>query len=375
MSQSPDQPFPHGSGAYPTAYPPVGGGGSGLYGTPVPASADSPVTARGVVPLRPLLVGELLDGGATALRANPGIMLGLSAIVVAAGQLLAVPLDYLYLRYLAGRVDGSTTAGGSAAIIELSDFRPSLLIDVLTMSLLVGLLVTTVSRAVLGRPARLGEVWASTRRKLPRLLGLAAVVYLVCLGSVALAVAPGVALLAAGNSGGGVLVFFGAVGGSVFALYRAISWLLAPAALVLEDQPIRKALKRSSVLVKGAWWRTFGVFLLAVLVAELIAAVLAIGEHQVLGSRLSPVTKYSDGTYAGHDVTLLSVFLAAAFTTAIQAVVSPFVAAVNALQYVDRRMRREALDIQLARSSRGAPGAGGAVGGVGTTVEQSRTAL
>ena len=102
---------------------------------------------------------------------------------------------------------------------------------------------------------------------------------------------------------------------------------------------------------------------------------LAIGEHQVLGSRLSPVTKYSDGTYAGHDVTLLSVFLAAAFTTAIQAVVSPFVAAVNALQYVDRRMRREALDIQLARSSRGAPGAGGAVGGVGTTVEQSRTAL
>ena len=209
-----------------------------------------------MVPLRPLLVGELLDGGATALRANPGIMLGLSAIVVAAGQLLAVPLDYLYLRYLAGRVDGSTTAGGSAAIIELSDFRPSLLIDVLTMSLLVGLLVTTVSRAVLGRPARLGEVWASTRRKLPRLLGLAAVVYLVCLGSVALAVAPGVALLAAGNSGGGVLVFFGAVGGSVFALYRAISWLLAPAALVLEDQPIRKALKRSSVLVKGAWWRT-----------------------------------------------------------------------------------------------------------------------
>jgi hypothetical protein len=372
MSQSPDEPFASGSGAYPTAYPPVEGVGSGLYGAPVTmpviAPVTAPMTAPGVVPLRPLQVGELLDGAATALRAHPGIMLGLSAIVVAAGQLLAVPLDYLYLRYLTGQVDGSTTTGGSTAIIELAGFRPSTLIDLLTMSLLIGLLITTVSRAVLGRPAPLGEVWASTRRKLPRLLGLAAVVYLVCLGSVSLAVAPGLALVAGGEPAGGVLVFFGVVGGGVFALYRAISWLLAPAALVLEDQPIRKALKRSSVLVKGAWWRTFGVLLLAVVVAELIAAVLAIGEHQVLGSRLSPVTKYSDGTYAGHDVTLLSVFLSAAFTTAIQAVVSPFVAAVNALQYVDRRMRREALDIQLTRSSRGA-------GAAGQAVEQPRTAL
>jgi hypothetical protein len=95
------------------------------------------------------------------------------------------------------------------------------------------------------------------------------------------------------------------------------------------------------------------VLLLALLVAELISAVLAVAEQAVVGTQLSPVTSYSDGTFGGHEVTWVAVFLSALFGTAIQAVVSPFVAAVTALQYVDRRMRREALDIQLARSVRG----------------------
>jgi hypothetical protein len=74
------------------------------------------------------------------------------------------------------------------------------------------------------------------------------------------------------------------------------------------------------------------------------------------------VTSYDNGTYGGHQVTWVSVFLAAAFSTAIQAMVAPFVAAVTALQYVDRRMRREALDIQLGRSIRNAGAANGGAG-------------
>jgi hypothetical protein len=72
----------------------------------------------------------------------------------------------------------------------------------------------------------------------------------------------------------------------------------------------------------------------------------------VIGSRLSPVSQNGDGTFSGHHVSLAYVFLGALFSAAIQAVVAPFAASVTALQYVDRRMRREGLDIQLGMNAR-----------------------
>src|SRR5207247_1852486 len=154
----------------------------------LPAPALYSPGRQGVVPLRPLQAGEMLDGAVTAMREHPGVMLGMSAIVVAFGQLLAIPMDFFYLRYLAGLVDSSTTSGGSRGIIDLASFRPSTLINILTVAMLVGLLSTTVSRSVLGRPAPLGEVWAATRPRVLRLLGLVGLIYLVFFGSIALAV-------------------------------------------------------------------------------------------------------------------------------------------------------------------------------------------
>ena len=43
--------------------------------------APPPVVKPGVIPLRPLGVGEILDGAVTTIRRNPAPMLGLSAIV------------------------------------------------------------------------------------------------------------------------------------------------------------------------------------------------------------------------------------------------------------------------------------------------------
>ena len=330
-------------------------------GTNAPSDAPGPV-GRGIVPLRPLQVGEILDGAVTAMRAYPGIMLGLSAMVVAVGQAVAMPLDYLYLRYLAGLVDSSTTLGSGTGINDLALVRPSVLLNALIVSLLVGLLTTTVSRAVLGRPVTLAEVWAATRPKLLRLVGLAVLVFLVLLGALTLGILPGALIVAGGQPAGNLLIFFGTIAAGVFVVNRWVAWSLAGAALVLEDQPIRKALKRSSVLVKGAWWRVLGIALLGLLVAELVVLILALLEQALLGGNLSPVTDNGDGTFTGHQVSMLYVFFGALFSTAIQAIVGPFIAAVVALQYVDRRMRREGLDIQLGMNARGASSAPGGSG-------------
>ncbi|ACU76419.1 integral membrane protein [Catenulispora acidiphila DSM 44928] len=307
---------------------------------------------RGVVPLRPLQAGEILDGAITAMRAHPGVMLGLSALVVTLGQAVAIPLDYLYLHFLAGLVNDNTTLGSGTGINDLAMLRPSVLLNALIVSLLVGLLTTAVSRAVLGRPVTLGEVWTLTRPRLPRLVGLSLLIFVVLLGILALGTLPGLLLAVAGSPFAALVLLLGIGGAVTLAVNRWVAWSLAGAALVLEDQPVRRSLKRSSTLVKGGWWRVLGVSLLALLVSEMIAVVLSVVEQVVVGSNLSPVSDNGDGTFAGHHVSLLYVFLGALFSAGIQSVVSPFAASVMALQYVDRRMRREGLDIQMAMNAR-----------------------
>ena len=344
---------------------------SHLTGVNAPVGDAGATTAgpgRGVVPLRPLQAGEILDGAVTAMRAHPGVMLGLSALVVALGQAIAIPLDYLYLRFLAGLVNGDTTLGSGTGINDLSLLRPGVLLNALIVSLLVGLLTTAVARAALGRSVTLGEVWTQTRPRLPRLLGLSLVIFVALFGLLAVGMIPGLLLAAADSPAAPLVLLLGLGGAAALVVNRWVSWSLAAAALVLENQPVRKALKRSSTLVKGGWWRVLGVSLLALLVAELVALVLSVVEQVVVGSNLSPVSDNGDGTYSGHHVALVYVFLGALFSAGIQAVVSPFTASVMALQYVDRRMRREGLDIQLAMSARARrDGAAAAVSGAAGT--------
>ncbi|WP_194923795.1 hypothetical protein [Catenulispora pinisilvae] len=311
-----------------------------------------PASPTGVVPLRPLQAGEILDGAVTAMRANPGVMLGLSALVVTLGQVVAIPLDYVYLRFLAGLVDDNTTLGSGSGINDLALLRPGVLLNALIVSLLVGLLTVAVSRAALGRPVTLGEVWRLTRPRLLRLVGLALVIFIVLFGALALGMVPGLLLAAAGSQAAALVLLLGIGAGAALALNRWVAWSLAAAALVLEDQPVRRALKRSSTLVKGGWWRVLGITLLALLVSEVVAAVLSVVQQALIGSNLSPVADNGDGTFSGHHVSLLYVFLGALFSAAVQSVVSPFAASVMALQYLDRRMRREGWDIQLALNAR-----------------------
>jgi len=330
----------------PTAAPSVPGSDD-------PRAAYTPAgLGRGVVPLRPLQAGEILDGAVTAMRTHPGVMLGLSALVVTVGQAIAIPLDYLYLRFLATLVDQNTTRNGGAGINALAALRPGVLVNALIVSLLVGLLTTAVSRAALGRPVTLAEVWKQTRPRLLRLFGLSLLIFITLFGALVVGILPGLALAAAGSPVAALVLLLGLGGAAAFALNRYVAWSLAGAALVLEDQPVRRALKRSSTLVKGGWWRVLGVSLLALLVSEMVAVVLSVVQQVVIGSNLSPVSDNGDGTYSGHHVAVLYVFLGALFSAAIQSVVSPFAASVMALQYVDRRMRREGLDIQLAMNAR-----------------------
>jgi hypothetical protein len=102
-------------------------------------------------------------------------------------------------------------------------------------------------------------------------------------------------------------------------IYLAIRWFFAPQAVVIDGERGPGALRRSSELVQGFWWRTFAIVLVAQLPAILIglpfASLAAANDRQVFA-------------LVGEIVT--------------QSVAAPFVALLATLLYYDLRARQAA---------------------------------
>ena len=74
-----------------------------------------------------------------------------------------------------------------------------------------------------------------------------------------------------------VLVLTITVVGIPFAIHRFIRWSLFAEACMLDDLPATESLRRSSELVKGHWWRTFGFTALIDAIAVLSGPLLGVG--------------------------------------------------------------------------------------------------
>lgn len=351
----------------PPAYGPPGGGGYGGrapvappgWGPPPGGFPPPPPPPKpGIVALRPLGVSEILDGAISAMRGYPRIMLGLSAVVAAAAQLLTLPLTWLLMRDSADaalRFSRPTTPQEDVtfAASALTATGVQLVVTLVATLVLTGVLTIVVSRAVLGRPVTTRDAWAGARPRVPALLGVTLLVTVIELGVGTAALAPG-ALLALGGAPTVVTGLAFAVGIPAFLAfgsYLYVAFALAPPAIVLEHLPVRASLRRSRQLVRGAWWRTFGILLLVNVLSTLLANILAV-PFQLLAMLLAFLTGDGLNIYA-----LLPLLVTSLGTILGSAVTWPFTAVSTALLYVDRRMRREALDVDLARAA-GVPSAG-----------------
>ncbi|MFJ9443796.1 hypothetical protein ACIRRH_18260 [Kitasatospora sp. NPDC101235] len=317
-------------------------GGHRPYGWGAPASPKP-----GVIPLRPLSFGELLDAAVTTVRRHWRTVLALSlgfAVIAQAGTVLVNLL-----------IKGKT-GQATQTLRMLADLPLELLLNVFATALLT----IVVSRAVLGRSATAGEAWRDARPRLLQLLGLTLLTVLLGPGVMLLGFAPLIGYTATGTGSpaiAGLLTLVGLLTVPV-AVWLWMRFSLAAPALMLEKQGVLTALSRSRRLVRGAWWRVFGINLLGHLLALVVAVVIAV-PFQIIGLVLGFESINRQGLPDTADqgvamVLLLAVagILAGTFTT-------PFIAALGVLVYIDQRIRREALDIELARAA-GLPEHGGA---------------
>ncbi|MFI6108531.1 glycerophosphoryl diester phosphodiesterase membrane domain-containing protein [Streptomyces sp. NPDC051310] len=319
-----------------------GGQHQGGWGRP-------PVAKPGVIPLRPLGVGEILDGAVSTLRAHWRTVLGLTITV----SVLIQIGDILVQRFLVPRVpEVEPDATPAEALAQSVDAAQASLIGLFpTMILsLIGTLVTTalltvvISRSVLGRPVTLSEAWAEARPRLPQLLGLTLLLPLMSAGIIAVGLVPGLL------TGSAPLAALGGFAAFVVMIWLVIRFSLASPALMLERQGIAPALRRSAKLVRGAWWRVFGILLLTVLLLFLVSMIIAI-PFSMIG--LAVDGEGIGGLLTGSQPEFGWAFL---IITGIGAVISsaityPISSGVTVLLYVDQRIRREALDLELARAA------------------------
>ena len=353
----------------PAAMPGYGGWGPG-YGQPggPPPNPQwmSPTPAApkpGVVPLRPLGFGEILDGAFNTVRRYPKVTVGLSAVVYGVAGLIAIALTWLVLRPLVPASSQVQIAAGRLSEDQvlrlLSGTIPVLavlgVLFLLVTTVLLGLMTHVVSRAVLGQTVTAGEAWQAVRGQLPRLLGLCLLLGLIQIGSVLVLVPALIVGITTENAG---LAFLLAVPLTLCSValfvYLYTLFSLAAPALVLERQGVLAALGRSARLVRGSWWRITGIIFVVGLITGMVSMLFRI-PFELIGMVVALATTGAgaDPLAVGSAQTAIS---GLGFVVA-QSLTGPFTAACGVLIYVDQRMRREGLDLELARSAGLAPGA------------------
>lgn len=354
------------SPSYGTDVPPTTPGGS--YSTPYdqdagaqqrgaadqqPNAAWAPAPQPGIIPLRPLAIGDLFDGTFRAIRSNPTVMFGFAVAVMAVLSLISAFMTWYSVGTLFNYLEDPAAMQGdnidtAAAFVtsSLLSGMASTALNVIAIMILSGMLALTVTDAVLGHMTTIEHAWERIRPRVWKLLGLSLLVSLIS-SAVMVAVFAifgglGVALYAATESIGLLValgIFLGLPITIVAAFYVQVKLVFAPVILAIEGQGVITSIKRSFVLTQGSFWRVLGRLLLITLVTSFVGGILGsvAGIFQALLPLLvSEAMALAIGTFLTGLMTALLIPVSSAFQT---------------LMYIDERIRKENLAPALIQAS------------------------
>ncbi|MFG3435977.1 glycerophosphoryl diester phosphodiesterase membrane domain-containing protein [Nonomuraea sp. NPDC047897] len=366
-----EQPPPYGApqaspwtapGLHPPAAPGAGPGhgpghgtGHGAQGPPPPQQWQQPgygylpppALRPGIIPLRPLGLGDILDGTIKLIRSNPKAVLGLSAV---AALLAAVPVSignvFLLDATAAAMADPAADPGDlpGGFLAQFGGPLVSLAVGFVVVTMLTGVLTRILGRAVFGGNMTAAEAWRLTRGRVPALFAVVALQAAILLAPLVVVVLIVWALVASGGSmppGAGVaglllfMVFY-----VCYVLFFRTRFAFAAPAVVLESRGPLDAMRRSWTLVGGGFWRVLGILLLTSLLVGFIGSILQL-PFTIAGTLFGMLGGGGVGTL------ILAGVLTAVGGTLGAMITYPFEAGVAGLLYADRRMRSEAFDLVL----------------------------
>jgi hypothetical protein len=275
------------------------------------------VAAVSAPALRPLGIGEILDASLKIAWRNLGTLARIVLVVVGPAQILiaivnisAIP-DYRPRSSLFSS-SGDQTIAGDEVWTYLAATLTALVIGFLASQFATGACFRAVAETYLGHKTGWRSSLAFAARKFHSIL------WIVLLGS--------------------LLTILGAFLCVIPGIYLWVSFAVALPVLMSEGQKGRRALGRSRSLVRGRWWKTAILLVVAGILSTLLSGLVsgAISALSLTGN--NPVALFLIAAVAGTAGALIS---------------TPFTAAYHTVLYFDLRVRKEAFDLRLLASRLG----------------------
>nr|WP_202894477.1 hypothetical protein [Kribbella italica] len=318
--------------------------------------------------MRPWLPADLLDNAARTISENKAIMLGLPVLAGIALAAVQAGLTQLTVPGGIGALFGEDDPLEQAGAALLLMYGVQLVLFAVVSSMLAGIIALAAVRSQLGRRLGPRELLRLVRPALP---ALAAVGLLQSLSFVVLLAGWGLSVFGIGlgadaaisSDAAGLVSVLLILVGAVLVIIFGIRLVLAGTVVLMEGKhapdiglyvPARVgvfgSLKRSWYLVKGRFWRVFGVLLFGGVVVNIVSYALQFGVTTLV------LTLGSWVDSSGGDAALIvgiAVAAAAGVATVATLIASlAFMSAVQALIYLDLRVRREGLDLWMRPSLR-----------------------
>jgi hypothetical protein len=210
-----------------------------------------------------------------------------------------------------------------------------------------GVVVSEVAHAAVAEKLTLRALWQRVKPVAWRLVGYSLLLTLAVLVLIAVVAA---AIIAVGFAalpvavGMTVLVVLSAL---PLTLWLSTKLLLAPAAIILEHATIRGAIARSWTLIRGRFWPALGVIVIISFVFGAIAQVVSIPFSFLSTGLTTIISPTGDPDPSAIIAIVVAVVLTQVVTLLIQSVAVVVQATATSIIYIDCRMRREGLDIDL----------------------------
>lgn len=318
-----------------------------------PAPNWTPPAREPFVPLRPLTMGQVLAGAFRALRHNPAVTLVpaivFSLVAAAGGTIFGLMVVDPFIHESGSFIDGYDTyawvSGFAAGALGWLVIRT---LAFAAGTLQQGVSSMDVAHAVVGRRLTPGGLRRRTRGVRAPLIAWTGIVVAGVLVAGLLAIAVSGAVTIASP----ILAMLGSLLGYPLAA-AFVAWIttrlaFVPSVIVVERLRLGTAVRRAWRLTRGQFWRTFAIRMLCWVMIWFATMLVAI-PVQLLIEWLGSIVA-GNGDAADYLATVRTgEALAAVVSSVVGAIGLVVTTSTDALLYVDARMRREGLDLDLAR--------------------------
>lgn len=311
----------------------------------------------GIIPLRPLSLGDIFNGSFRALREAPSVMFGLILGIWAVFSVLTGVITVLAfpdMHQALKRVEDSAANPENLLDAYLRLLEGSLLagipngiIHITVLGVTMGIGVTAIAPLVLGRRPSMSDTWEAVKPHLWKLIGFSFLLDLISMATTMLALSPLIlTILGAMNQDLGMavlglfLILLTALGGFFLYAFLVIRVIFAIPSMVMENIGVGAAMRRSWALTKGSFWRIFGVIALTYLILGVIMTGLSFVTQLIVTAAIA---------FSADTTVMMGV--STALNSIMAGIYIPFIAGVQSILYIDLRMRREGLALTLLRAA------------------------